>query len=332
MARGDLLARSRLLERALIETHRGISLRQFAKDNGFGWRTVYRDLDALQKLGVPVVELEKGRYAVDPDWKLKISATLTAEEVLAVYSLRQLAGPLRTTRVGRALDRVWAKVSADQRQTRLLPRGRADGELAIRALVAIDYDRFHKIVETLEAAIEARRAVVCKYRSLDGEVTRRTIEPGQLYHDPRLEALYVVAWCRLRGALRVFAVHRFLAASMTDEAIPLRPETRAAAAFKDAFRVWREAKVQAVRVRLRGRAAAEIRERRVHRSQTLVERAGGEVEVGFEVAGLAEVERWLLAYGGDATAVAPPELVENVRAQLERAAASYGGAARRRAR
>jgi predicted DNA-binding transcriptional regulator YafY len=95
--------------------------------------------------------------------------------------------------------------------------------------------------------------------------------------------------------------------------------------------VWRESTVLKVRARLRGAAAAEVRERRLHPSQKLVER-DGEVEVSFEVAGLAEVERWLLAYGGDATALAPAELVARVRAELERAAGTYRAPTRARAR
>lgn len=323
MARGDQLARTRLLERALIDTRRGITVRQFAEQHGFHWRTVYRDLDALERSGVPVKEMEPGRYALDPDWKLRLSATLTAEEMLALYSLKQLAGPVRQTRLGRALDRVWSKVTADERQTRLLPGAAADGEMSIRAWTPIDYGSYHRTLETFEAAVEERRAVVCKYRRLNGDVTTRTIEPGHVHYDASLEALYVVAWCRLRQALRVFAVHRFLAARMTDETIAMRAETRSSAAFKDAFRVWRESKVVEVRVRLRGIAAAELRERQVHASQKLSELGDGSVEVSFEVAGLAELERWVLGYGADATVVAPEELVRRVRAQVEGLAAAY---------
>jgi predicted DNA-binding transcriptional regulator YafY len=319
-----------VLERALAETRRGIALRAWAQEHGYGWRTVYRDLKALEASGVPIYQPEKGRYALERDWQLKINARLTSEEMLALYGLRQLAAPVHKTRLGRALDRAWAKLSADVRQTRLMPRAASAGELSIRAWTPIDYGRFHRVIETLEAAVAERRAVVCKYRSLAGAVTQRTIEPGQLHYDPSLEALYLVAWCRLRDALRVFAVHRFLAAQMTDERFAMRAETRSAAALKDAFRVWRDARVQTVRVRLSGIAAAEARERLAHASQKLIADHGDELEVSFEVAGLAEIERWVLGLGGDAMVLAPEELRLRVRAQVERAAAAYGAPRARR--
>ena len=333
MARGDQLARTRLFERALSETRRGLAIKRWAEDNGYGWRTVYRDLQALQRAGVAVIEPEPGRYRLDPEQRLKVAATLTSEEMLALHSLRQLAAPVKQTRLGRALDRVWSKVTADERQTRLLPSAAPDGEMSIRTWTPIDYARYHRVFETLDAAILERRAVVCTYRRLDGATTRRTIEPGQLHYDQALETVYVVAWCRLRRALRVFAVHRFLAARVSDLKVAMRPELRSEAAFKDAFRVWRDSKVVTVKVRLRGNAAAELRERRMHASQKLSELGDGAVEVSFEVAGLPELERWVLGYGADAMVLAPDELVQRVRAQVEGLALAYrvdAAAAKRR--
>jgi predicted DNA-binding transcriptional regulator YafY len=327
MARGDQMARSRLLERALANTQRGVSVRQWASDNGYGWRTVYRDLEALQKAGVPVLEVAPGRYGLDPGYKARIGATLSSEEVLALYSVRQLAAPWRHTSLGRAIDRVWAKLAADERQTRLVPSTAPDGALSIRSFVPIDYGRFHKYVETFEAAIAGRRAVVCRYRGLDGVEHRRTIEPGQLHFDPALGSLYVIAWCRLRGAVRFFAVHRFLAARLTDDVFGLRPETRSGAALRSAFRVWRASTVTRVRARFRGNAGVEVRERRWHSSQEVTDLGNGEIEVRLDVAGLAEVERWILGYGAEATAVEPEALVASIRRHHEEAARRYGAAA-----
>jgi predicted DNA-binding transcriptional regulator YafY len=50
---------------------------------------------------------------------------------------------------------------------------------------------------------------------------------------------------------------------------------------------------------------------------------GGEVEIELAVAGLAEVERWLLAYGADAIALAPPELVARLGKHAREAARQY---------
>jgi len=67
-------------------------------------------------------------------------------------------------------------------------------------------------------------------------------------------------------------------------------------------------------------AADYIREKRWHPSQELRDLAGGGLELRLKLSSLGEVQRWILSWGGSAQVVAPPELVESVRAAAERMA------------
>jgi predicted DNA-binding transcriptional regulator YafY len=149
------------------------------------------------------------------------------------------------------------------------------------------------------------------------------IEPGQLHWDPGLETLYLIGYCRLRADIRVFAVHRFLAVSPTTQTFAPRPEARSRAALNKAFRVWRSERVVDVRIWFAPDVAEEIRERRWLASQKVENDRDGVVLSG-EVAGLAEVERWVLGYGGAARVIEPRELRESVAAKLRAGAAAYG--------
>jgi len=73
--------------------------------------------------------------------------------------------------------------------------------------------------------------------------------------------LYLVAWCRLRRDVRVFAVHRFRAVALGRERFAPRAGVSSRAALRDAFRVWRSANVYRVRVRFAVGVAEEVRER-----------------------------------------------------------------------
>jgi len=70
-------------------------------------------------------------------------------------------------------------------------------------------------------------------------------------------------------------------------------------------------------------ASDYIREKRWHPSQRLVELEDGGVELRLRLSSLAEIQRWILSWGGRAVAVAPRELAESVtnaaRAIVERA-------------
>ena len=58
-------------------------------------------------------------------------------------------------------------------------------------------------------------------------------------------------------------------------------------------------------------AADYVREQKWHESQLLRELKGGGVEL--KLASLAEIERWVLSWGGDAKVLKPRELVDGVR-------------------
>ncbi len=198
------------------------------------------------------------------------------DEILALYTLRALADTWRVSSVGRALDRLWMKLtSGGDGQSRLFPAVR-EPWFRVQAPFAIDYRTHEHTIATLEKAVREQVAVDCRYRALSThEITARTIEPGELYWDPRMESLYVIGWCRLREDVRVFAVHRFLMTSLTGERFAPRPEARSRTALRHSFRVWRARQVETVRIRFSSGAADEIRERRWGPGQRVEEEEGG---------------------------------------------------------
>ena len=66
--------------------------------------------------------------------------------------------------------------------------------------------------------------------------------------------------------------------------------------------------------------AGYIREKRWHASQELRELKGGGAELRMKLSSLAEVQRWVLSWGGHATVIAPKELAEGVRAAAQKMA------------
>jgi predicted DNA-binding transcriptional regulator YafY len=73
-----------------------------------------------------------------------------------------------------------------------------------------------------------------------------------------------------------------------------------------------------VAIRFAPRAADYIREKKWHPSQTLRDLKDGGAELKMKLSSLAEVERWILSWGGAATVLQPKELVESVRAAAKK--------------
>jgi predicted DNA-binding transcriptional regulator YafY len=327
LARNDQIVRILTVARALSQSRRGVSLKALAARHGWPWRTVYRDVDALERAGFPIVQ-EDGRYRLMDGWSVPHLPGIESDEILALYTLRALTESWRATALGRPLDRLWMKLTTTESgQGTLLPVTR-EPWFAVRSPIGIDYRAHDKTIATFDRAARDHLAVNCRYRALSTrQVTARVIEPGELYWDPGLESLYVIGWCRLRQDVRVFAMHRFAAVSLTDERFAPRREARSKAALRGAFRVWRDNNIKTVRVRFTAEVAQEIRERtwgpgqRIEEDTTTPGNDG--ILMTLEVAGLAEVERWLLGFAAAAEVLEPPELRRSVAAKTAAAGAAY---------
>jgi predicted DNA-binding transcriptional regulator YafY len=302
---------------AMARSRRGVLLKQFAEDRGYPLSAVYRDRDALRNAGVPIEEPDGGRYKVPDAWLPPAATGANREEMLALFVARRLAPGLRGTRVARHLDALWAKLASPGGQTPItFPDEVA---LSIPALAAIDYAPHAVVIDLLIAAQRERRAVWIRYRKANGDESERTVEPGFLHWDGRLETLYALTWCQLREAVRVFAVHRILDARTTDETFAPRHQTQRAALEK-AFQIWVREQTHPVAVQFSARVAGEIRERRRHATQRLDELEDGGLVWYVEVAEPEELTRWILGYGPDARVLAPAHLADRVRLRHREAA------------
>jgi predicted DNA-binding transcriptional regulator YafY len=88
--------------------------------------------------------------------------------------------------------------------------------------------------------------------------------------------------------------------------------------LRDSFGVYSGAGRHEIVIRFAARVADYIREKKWHASQQLRELKGGAVELRLELSSLAEVERWILSWGGDAVVLKPKNLADSIRQAAER--------------
>src|SRR5688572_1838882 len=108
MPRNDQIARTLGVMSALAASRRGVALKSLAERHGWQLRTLYRDVQALERAGFPIIH-EDGRWRIAFDGVTKPLASVDADELCALYVAREMARGLRGTSLGRALDRLWAK-------------------------------------------------------------------------------------------------------------------------------------------------------------------------------------------------------------------------------
>lgn len=182
-------------------------------------RTVKRDVSALQQAGLPVTAQAGlgGGYVLDASVGLPPVNFTPAQAVALALAVRALpAGSPFGTDAEAARAKVLDalppadRVRAGELSGRVWSRPEQTGDVATS-----------QVLRAVEESLGRHRVLAIEYRSADGTVSRRRI-------DPVLLALtgghwYVAAWCRRREGMRWFRLARILRADLTPERYDPRP-------------------------------------------------------------------------------------------------------------
>ncbi|NEA60442.1 YafY family transcriptional regulator [Streptomyces sp. SID13666] len=203
---------------ALVEELRAVaprprSARWLAERFEVSSRTIERDLSALQQSGVPIyAELGRtGGYVLDKEQTLPPLTITPAEATALAVGLHALDGTPFAGAARSALQKVLAVMPARERA--------ATGEFADRVHVLARDERRVTVPRVLQDALASRRVLRLAYEDREGVASERLVEPLGFLGG---EQWYLIAWCRLRGAVRGFRMDRIQAVRALDETAPPR--------------------------------------------------------------------------------------------------------------
>jgi predicted DNA-binding transcriptional regulator YafY len=326
--RGDQLARQWQLIQRLARSRAGVGLDELARDLACVRRTVYRDLDALQYAGFPVVsEKRDGRvlYRFIDRFGLG-DVPFTTDEVLALAFGEDLLRPLEGTVFHDSIRAALHKIRAA-----LGPEVAAFVERLGESFRVFPgphkrYASYREVIQVLNRAVLERRTVRMSYRTgRTGRLATRGLDPYRIWY--RSGGLYVIGHDHRSGEVRTFAVDRIRGAELTAEAFAPAPGFDFDAYTASSFGVVAEPATR-VRIRFEPRFALYVEERQWHPSQKLERLPGGALELVLEAGGIDELQSWVLSFGSGALVLEPEALRAAVEAELGRALARYGAEGR----
>jgi predicted DNA-binding transcriptional regulator YafY len=280
-------------------------------------RTVYRDVAALSEAGVPVAGEAGVGYSLVKGYHLP-PVMFTAEEAMALFvggemvrhfTDASLIGPMLT-----ALLKIRS----------VLPRERQDDvERLCQSMVfegrpqtdeAID----QRVLLSVQQAVVMRRVLRLVYRARGRtEDTVRDVEPlGVTFYGG---AWYLVAWCRLRTAIRNFKLARVREFELLDELFKPQPgftlrkhlEETAAKDEPLPATVWFSNEV--IDRARSGSYFAFLAERPVR----------GGIEADMQTFSYAWLVRWVMSFVGEAEIITPESARLEARARAEQVAALH---------
>lgn len=174
-----------------------------------------------------------------------------------------------------------------------------------------------KIFEVLAQAVAQRKQLELQYRKPgQGKEEARVVDP---YHLANINGeWFLFAYDQARKDIRTFVPGRIRQAKPTGRTFQRTEKFSLESRLRDSFGVHSGEGQYEVVLDFAPRAADYVREKKWHGSQKLRDRADGGVELTLKLSSLAEIQRWVLSWGGEAKVRQPKELAEAVREAARR--------------
>jgi len=288
-----------------------------AREAEVSTKTVQRDIEFMRdRLNLPV-EFDFGKngwhytgeVSAFPTMQItegEIFALVVAEKALQQYRGTSFEKPLLSAirKMEQALPDTISLNLADIGQT-ISFRTRAEPILDL------------KIFDVLAKAVAQRQQLELNYRKPGQQKTEaRIVDP---YHLANINGeWFLFAYDHARKDIRTFVPARIQSVKPTGKTFERTQKFSLEKRLRDSFGVHSGEGEYEVVIRFNPRAADYVREKKWHQSQQLRELNGGGVELKLKLSSLAEIERWVLSWGGDAKVLKPRELAEAVRKAARR--------------
>jgi predicted DNA-binding transcriptional regulator YafY len=305
------------LER-MLRIHQSLQAGKFpnastlARELEVSTKSIHRDLEFMRdRLNLPI-EFDSarngyfytGEVSAFPTMQItegELFALVVAEKALQQYRGTSFEKPLLSAikKMEQALPDTISLNLADIEQT-ISFRTRAEQILDL------------KIFDALSKSAARREQIELAYRK-PGQTKpeARVVDP---YHLANINGeWYLFAFDHARKDIRTFAPARIKSVQPTGKTFERPQKFSLEKRLRDSFGVHSGQGEHAVVIRFNPRAADYVREKKWHESQQLRELKNGGVELSLKLSSLAEIERWVLSWGGDAKVLKPRELAESVR-------------------
>ncbi len=302
----------------LMQSARAYTADQMAELLEVATRTIYRDLESLNEAGVPFY-CDRG-YRLHSKFFMK-PIQFEFDEALALHLAAQALGGKPDSPYRSPAERALAKVeeALPWRTRELLVDARLSFDIDPQPVV--DMSNHRQTFGTLEeAAIRKRRLEVTYYSIGSDEECQRQLDPYGLFY--RWRAWYLVAYCHLRGEIRMFRVDRIRKIRIVPEFFS-RPDSFNLEQYLDG--VWRveRGEEKNIAIWFSRDWARWICEGEWHPSQTIDRKDDGSIVIRITTGSVGEMKRWVLGFGPGARVLEPESLVKEMARDTQEMAREY---------
>lgn len=271
---------------------------------GVSRRTIFRDLNELQAVGVPYhFDPQSGGYRIDPEFFLP-SIDLNLQEALSLLMLvhkarNHLPMPFKNSALLGGLkieNNLPAKIRRYCNTTLQNISIRPDSHAPMELL--------DKIFAQLQDAVRTNHKIKLNYASVyERKDITTTLSPYHLIYNHR--AWYVIGESSMHKSLRTFKLNRIKGLKILDRCFAASKKFDVYEYLGRAWSMIPEGKIYHVKLRFSYKVAKNVSEVQWHSTQEMVHNEDGSLTVGFRVDGIGEISWWILGYGDQVEVLGP---------------------------
>jgi predicted DNA-binding transcriptional regulator YafY len=283
----------------VLEHKRRVRAQDLAKRYEVSKRTIYRDMTALNQMGVPIASLPGEGFELVEGFYIP-PLMFTENEAIALFLgsrllTQQAAGSL-TKNAEQALAKISVALSSQVRE-RAETLTNVIGFITPKEKFNLDDPQ----LLTLQKAIQKKRVIhICYHGYQKDAATERDVEPHQLFYSEGI--WYFEGYCRLRKDIREFRLSRVEKMTLRDEGFT-RKRTGKAQDRKDIV----------IKIRFKADESRWVRERQHYGFQHEESSTQKDAVATYHVQDISEITPWILSWGTAAEVLSPKELRETLR-------------------
>lgn len=315
VSRGERLTE---IEGLLLRSSRGLRAMEIAGACGVDRRTIYRDLNLLEKLGVPVTQ-ENGRFFINRDYYLT-SVRLNFNEAVALF----VAGRFFSRHAEQHNPHV---ISVLNKLQKALPEPLADHVNYITEWVRgnpVDRNYVQVLETIIRAWVERRKIQLWTSTAKAGEV--RTVQQSVYFIEPASSGgLYAVGWDDLSNAVKAVKVEWVKRIRLLDETYDTPADFDRRPYLESVWGILGSDSASRMRVVLAFSpdVTSLIRERLWHTSQQIATLADKRCTLTMHVPDWRDLLPWIRSWGVQVEVLEPLALREELAHEAQRVAGLY---------
>lgn len=285
-------------------------------------RTIQRDMEVLNAAGFSIYfDKEDNTYSfTDSNYALK-DLNLNAEEIAVLIIGKQLVQEL-----GKPFEKAYQSLLRKVRtETGKQTRDKVK-KIEERRHFWVDiepmegFEKIERQYNAIVAAMDKGKEIEIVYKAMKNqEETKRNLSPYGLFLHQGM--LYVIGYCHLRKAIRVFALDCIKDIKLTEKSYVIPADFKLEEYFKPGWNMLRYGEPVEVVLKFDKTYARWIKRKKWHPTQVIEEQKDGSIIFKATVQGTKELKWWMYHWIPYCKVLAPPELrkevVEEMRAMLE---------------